>query len=177
MTVKEIDVYENDFRKLIGIYEEAFPEHERISEDNIKELCTRGGRLYGAYFDDILVGIAIIVMNDEIGYVYFLAVDREYRNRGIGGEFLRKLTESFGKRSIVLDFEELIESVPDIELRKRRKAFYLRNGMKETGRYTLLDGGYRFEVVSSTLPFNSEALLDVMKTIHGVVPKYPAAVE
>lgn len=71
-------------------------------------------------------------MNRSCCWDYF-AVDPAARGGGIGGEALGLLRERYAGRRFFLEIEALGEpdTPPEQEtLRARRKAFYLRNGMR-----------------------------------------------
>ena len=83
-----------------------------------------------------VVGFATLVnlASTEVGYLEFLAISTEDRNRGLGGEALRFIAnscpESVSASGIVLEVESDHDtSVHDHGLRRRRIAFYRRNGV------------------------------------------------
>ena len=56
-----------------------------------------------------------------------------YGNSGYGSRCIRLLLERFKDRKYIFEIEKQDEQAENSEDRKRRKAFYLRNGLKETG--------------------------------------------
>lgn len=74
-----------------------------------------------AWDDDALVGLIAAMDDGEMtAYVHYLLVDSFYRNRGIGGELVRRLQEKYINYSmIVLHAEE------------EAKEFYRANGFYE----------------------------------------------
>ena len=53
---------------------------------------------------------------------------------------MREIQSRYPDKKIIISIEPCDERAPDIELRKRRKAFYLRNDYRETGYYMKLNG-------------------------------------
>lgn len=91
---------------------------------------------YGLENESSLVGYAMFVKNDEDYLVDYLAIFDEYRNRGLGGEFLKLLAkEKVNASSILVEVEDPLfaEDSEDKDLRVRRFNFYIRNGLIDTG--------------------------------------------
>jgi len=66
----------------------------------------------------------------------YLAVDKTQRGHGWGSRCLELLPEQLqGIKAVVLEIERLDSAVGEAEaqLRRKRKAFYLHNGVQETG--------------------------------------------
>ncbi len=86
----------------------------------------------------------------------YLAVRKTARGAGIGSRFLRELRPSLaGAEAVVLEIERVDRARDESEraVRERRKRFYLRNGLCETGVFTRADGGIEYELLS--LPLTS----------------------
>lgn len=125
------------------VYENSFPLSERFdfailkqcdSEQNVHLSCIEQ--------DDIPVGMQFTIdMPNDLTYLMYFAIDKEYRNQMIGSKALQNLIVSRDK--IMLCIEN-----PDRELAIRRKAFYLRNGLFETG-IIFEDTGILYEVLIS----------------------------
>lgn len=154
------------------INNEAFPSYERISMEDMFGLTSYTDTdVLGIYDGNVPVGFTLIVKNEACGYVYFLAIDRRFRSHGYGSAAIKKLLNMYSDLQLVLDFEEIDESSENNEQRIRRKAFYLRNGFYETGRYTMIYQD-RFEVVSSCIPLRAEALTELIHLLHTHNPKF-----
>ena len=63
----------------------------------------------------------------------YYAIAPEKRNGGYGSKGLEVLLERFKNYKYIFEIETQNEKAENAEERKRRKAFYLRNGLKETG--------------------------------------------
>lgn len=81
-----------------------------------------------------LVGLAITVLYKDMVLLDYFAVNRRLRGRNYGSRALQMLKERYADRRLILEIE-LPEDpqAPNPQERLRRKHFYLKNGMKETG--------------------------------------------
>ena len=87
----------------------------------------------GFYEGDTLCGFVYLAHNSKIVFVMFLAVDKTLRSKGYGSAILQEIQNKYPNKKIIISIEPCDPKCPDIELRKRRKDFYMRNGYKETG--------------------------------------------
>ena len=62
-----------------------------------------------------------------------LAIVPEKRNYGYGSRGLEALLKKFKNHKYIFEIETQDEKAENAEERKKRKAFYLRNGLQETG--------------------------------------------
>lgn len=157
---KDIEYFEQ-------INEEAFPVSERTSFDEIFALASDTNTdVIGIYDDKKPIGFAVVVKNQECGYIFYLAIDSHARSKGYGSAALQKLREFYSELQLILDFEEIDENAENIAQRIRRKKFYLRNGFHETGNYTKMLPDIRFEVVCTDGELRKEAFVDLIHIIH-----------
>ncbi len=151
---------------------DAFPPYERMEISEMLALSeSPWGELLGIYEEGKPIGLALIAKNSACGYIYYLAVSKEMRNKGYGSLALGKLRQMYSDIQLTLDFEELNENAENYPLRVSRKAFYLRNGFHETGRYTILNNE-RFEVVCTGGVLKEEALKDLIHILHKMRPGF-----
>ena len=73
-------------------------------------------------------------------FIMFLAVDGSLRTKGYGSAILKEIKNRYPDKKIMVSIEPCDDSAPDIEVRKRRKAFYRKNGYGETGYMIKLSG-------------------------------------
>ena len=78
----------------------------------------------------------------------FFAVDESLRSKGYGSAILQEIQKKYPNKQIIISIEPCDETAPDIEIRKKRKAFYLRNRYKETG-YKIKLAGVIQEIIIS----------------------------
>lgn len=158
---------------LDAINQESFPPSEYMPMDKIFDFAQKtNSDVLGIFADKQLVGFIVFLKNDDCGYVFFLAIDKNERSKGYGGTALEMLATTYSKLQIILDFEEIDEKAENIAQRIRRKNFYLSNGFCETGRYTFL-GDDRFEVVCNNAPLRVDSFKELISVIHSHCPNFP----
>ena len=62
------------------------------------------------------------------------------RGQGVGSQILKKMRELYAGKSVFLEIEIVREDAENYEERKRRKQFYLSNGMSEMNVFVELFG-------------------------------------
>ena len=121
-------------KDVIPLFLEAFPEDERPPVFIFKKTVKRkNSELLTFYDKGEFIGFSLLCFYEDVAYMYFLAVVKEKRNQGYGGQILQSLFNLFSGTTIFLLHEEIDDKYRDNEMRKRRKEFYLRNGFKENG--------------------------------------------
>ncbi len=155
------------------INNEAFPISERMSFDEIFDFSLDTNTdVLGIYDDENPVGFAVLLKNEECGYIYFIAIDNCRRGKGYGSTTMQMMMEHYPELQLVLDFEIIDDNAENNKQRVRRKNFYLRNGFHETGNYTMLRDEY-FEVVCSGGELRKAALKDLLCILHKHRPEFP----
>ena len=79
-------------------------------------------------------------VNRKMIFIMFLAVDESLCTKGYGSAILKEIKNRYPDKKIMVSIEPCNDSAPDIEVRKRRKAFYRKNGYSETGYMIKLSG-------------------------------------
>ena len=118
-----------------ALYESAFPEEERIPWDDLLRLVREMPLELAVYREDAgPLGFTIVYPRPRLSWFWYFAVPPELRGRGIGQRILSTLLARYEGRSAVLDMEDPAQpGAPNPEQRRRRAAFYRRNGFRETG--------------------------------------------
>ena len=85
--------------------------------------------------EDEFVGLAINLIDAEQdrALLDYYAIVPEKRNYGYGSRGLEALLKKFKNHKYIFEIETQDEKAENAEERKKRKAFYLRNGLQETG--------------------------------------------
>lgn len=136
-----------------GLIVPAFPENELKPLRRIEAALRRGKYLcYGAMAAGDALGAAFFARtgrgNGTLQLFDYLVVRPELRCRGIGGAFLRALIDGplrdAGAVLLEVDDPDRADHPEERALRRRRLAFYLRNGLYDTGaRATVYDAAFR----------------------------------
>ena len=111
-------------------------------------------------------GFAITAFGQEIVLLDYFAIAEEYRGEGLGSDALLLLRELYRDNQFFLEIEELDSSQPNAMERIRRKNFYLRNGMIETGIHVSLFN-VKLELLASRPGLRYEACEEVYREMLG----------
>lgn len=123
----------NIAKDFAGLCQTAFPWNE---VPPIKALIKRANReelsLLCFYDEEDFVGLAYLVENEKRVYLFLLAVSENKRNQHYGTKILDYLKDKYKGRPIFLSYEEVATYYKNYQQRKKRKAFYDRNGFFQT---------------------------------------------
>ena len=151
MNVKKVKLGHSDVKR---IYFESFPKSERMPFPLMVAMSKLWNTDFlGFYEEDTLCGFIYLAHNRKIVFVMFFAVDAALRSKGFGSAILQEIQKKYPTKKIIMSIEPCDETAPDIEIRKKRKAFYLRNGYKETG-YMIKLAGVVQEIIIANGEFN-----------------------
>ena len=135
MELKDILAEGKAFRQqIVTLYEEAFPEVEKKPWDLMERLAVEGKmELLAVTEEDRFVGLAFNMLDEKLALLDYFAIAPDLRSSGFGGQAIRCLLERFAGKKYIFEIEKQDPQAENAEERKRRKKFYLRNGLKETG--------------------------------------------
>ncbi len=153
---------------------EAFPPEEYLAPDELIQMARQGQADFLALYDDSdFVGFVVVTLYEKLSYLFFLAIEPALRSRGYGGQVLQLLEQRWPDRQQVVDFEMIDPAAPNNAQRITRKAFYLRHGYLETGKY-LSYLGVDYEILCKQQDFDFAAFQRMMATfrIPGFHPVY-----
>lgn len=120
--------------QLYKLYEEAFPEQEKKPLQVMERLVKEDKMEMLAMVDeDEFVGLAVNMISGKRALLDYYAIVSEKRNDGYGSKGLKILLSYFKNYKYIFEIETQDTQADNAEERERRKAFYLRNGLKETG--------------------------------------------
>ena len=142
MTEKRITIATAD-EQIKQLYETAFPEDEQIPWKDLMCLVEEMPLDFTAYYDGKeFVGFTIVYPRKSFNWFWYFAVREELRGKGYGQQILTLLLERYEGQSFVLDMESTTQVCDNLEERRKRQAFYLRNGfrdMRGEGTFTMQD--------------------------------------
>lgn len=167
MELVKIDNNFKDKEKLYAVNDEAFPNEERIPSDRIINFCLNlNCDFWGIYDEKEFAGFIVILPNKElkIAYICFFAIDSKYRSKGFGTKTLQEVSKKYSEFQLVLDLERIDENAKNIEQRKRRLAFYERNGYRRTN-FGMTYFGVDYEILFNGTKFNSDNFRTLMNSI------------
>lgn len=115
---------------LYKLYIEAFPPAERkMFRRILKCYFKRTTDIWCIKQKGRFVGFATTINGDNLVLLDYLATTDKVRNKGIGAVAVRELLNIYKGQGFFVEVESPYEEGEDQEIRQRRKAFYLRNGL------------------------------------------------
>lgn len=155
-----------------GLYISAFPKVERPPVNMFfNEAKKVDNELFGVYVEDKFIGFTNLLFNNNLCYIFFLAVSPTYRNKGYGGHIIQEAFKLYPDKTFILCYEEINEKYLDNDLRIRRSKFYQRNGFKNNNLKTLEYGVYYDTVYHGPNPVSFEDYLSLMVHCYGSLAK------
>ncbi len=133
LVLRRITDAENDeFKRLVDLYREAFPEEERRDIEQLKVLLKEENSMFfnAIEYEGRLAGLLVYWNFGTFYYIEHLAVFAEMRNKKIGQHILDWVRE-YLKEMCILEVEPA-----ETEMAIRRIHYYQRNG------YQILDRQY-----------------------------------
>lgn len=145
--VKKVRLNSTDIKR---IYFEAFPKKERMPFPMMVAMSKLWNTQFFSFYDgDVPCGFIYLASIGKIVFVMFFAVDKALRSKGYGSAILKDIKNKYPEKKIIVSIEPYEKDAPDIELRTRRKDFYMRNGYKETGYMMKLNGVVQEIIISN----------------------------
>lgn len=116
------------------LYETAFPPEEQIPWDDVMVLVERMPLDFTIYYDEEqLQGFTIVYPRKPFNWLWYFAVPEQLRGKGVGQQILSRVNEKYKDCTNILDMESPEQECENQAVRRRRHAFYLRNGFRDTG--------------------------------------------
>ena len=135
------------------LYETAFPVEEQIPYGDLMELMDKMPIDFTAYYEgEEFIGFTIVYQRETFNWFWYFAVREELRGKGYGQKILSMLIERYKNSMNILDMESPDQVCENSEQRKRRYAFYLRNGFRDTR------VGKSFDGIDYTILMNGEGV-------------------
>ena len=123
-------------QKIKQLYETAFPKDEQIPWDDLMRLVGEMSLDFTAYYEgEEFIGFTIVYPRKSFNWFCYFAVREDLRGKGYGQQILTQLIERYKGQPFVLDMESTTQVCDNLAQRKRRQAFYLRNGFRDTHVY------------------------------------------
>ena len=146
--------------KLYRLYQSAFPANEKKPFSMIRAMQKKGKTdVWYCEEDGRFAGLVITINGPDKILLDYLAVAKNRRGQGFGSTILKKMREQYAGKGVFLEIELVTEEAENFEERKRRKQFYLSNGMTEMHTYVKLFG-VDMELLSFDCSLNFEEYHD-----------------
>lgn len=165
-----------DNEELRQLYETAFPAEEQIPYDDLIHLLDAMDIDYTAYCDgEMLVGFTMVLRLPKYNWGWYFAVRDELRGKGYGQEILSAVLEKYrNELPFVIDIESPYQpDAPNPEQRRRRHAFYVRNGLKDTPTSRTWENLTFTIMTNSDEPFTQQDYDDIVAALRAVWENMP----
>jgi len=126
-----------------------------------------------AFYDDVqFVGFVYLFTLNGLTSVMLLAVNSAIQSKGYGRQILEHVKSLYSDNRITINIEDFDERAKNIEQRKRRKAFYIKNGYESAGfNMKLFSNGFEV-LISCGHSISVDEILAMYKTIFGAFVFY-----
>lgn len=150
--------------KIYRLYRSAFPRSERKPFSMIYKMYRKGTTdVWYCTDHGKFVGIAITINGDDAILLDYFAMDKALRGQGYGSAILKAVIRHYAPKTVFGEIETVFEDCEDLDMRIRRKQFYLRNGLKEMNVMVYLFG-VKMELLTSDRSMTFEEYRDFYKT-------------
>lgn len=135
LITKAISRRAKNYKKAKVLYKEAFPKEERMPFLMMWVLSKMPGSELLAFHDgDVFCGLTYVAASDGIAFITYIAVEAHLRAKGYGSCMLKMIEDMYPHHKIILYMDRCdIPASDERAKRLRRRAFYLKNGFRDTG--------------------------------------------
>lgn len=151
------------------IYEDSFPVEEMVPYNKLIEISNDTDHLfYGIYDDDVLVGMNYLIVEKDILYVLYLAIDKGHQSKGYGKAVITEIKSQYSGYRICLNIEEVNPKFINHDQRIKRRRFYQRLGFESQNYLVTNYEGITFETMSINGDVGCEqieAIFDYLKKL------------
>ena len=144
---EKIDENTKNLEDIKQLYMDAFPFEERIPFYIMVSVGNdRGVEFLSIYDDDTWLGFIHTLVGEKLSYIFYFAIDGGLRRSGYGSKIIREYKKIHPKLSLAI--EPIEEDSDNIKQRKKRLAFYEKNGF-ETLDTKVVEMGVEFELMGA----------------------------
>ena len=144
---EKIDENTKNLEDIKQLYMDAFPFEERIPFYIMVLVGNdRGVEFLSIYDDDTWLGFIHTLVGEKLSYIFYFAIDGGLRQSGYGSKIIREYKKIHPKLSLAI--EPIEEDSDNIKQRKKRLAFYEKNGF-ETLDTRVVEMGVEFELMGA----------------------------
>ena len=144
---EKIDENTKNLEDIKQLYMDAFPFEERITFYIMVSVGNdRGVEFLSIYDDDTWLGFIHTLVGEKLSYIFYFAIDGSLRQSGYGSKIIREYKKIHPKLSLAI--EPIEEDSDNIKQRKKRLAFYKKNGF-ETLDTRVVEMGVEFELMGA----------------------------
>ena len=121
-------------KEIEELYEVSFPDDEKAPFEYLMNWAKEDkAMMYSVTLKEELIGLGYVVTYKDLAFLFYLAVKKDYQNKGYGTSILSFIKKKYEDKRIILNIEVLDESSENYEQRLKRKAFYEKNEFFDLG--------------------------------------------
>lgn len=151
-----------DLKNVKRLFISAFPPEERPPFFVLKgKLKNNSSELLIAEDQGIFKGFLYLVTYKDLMYLFFFAVEKNFRGKGVGSKILSLLKEKYKDKRIFLAREQLTPDAPNYEERVNRYNFYVKNGFFNIP-FEITEGPVTFDAMGTDENIFPEEYLSLM---------------
>lgn len=147
ISLRRVNIFSKDLKKIKMLYDSAFPDDERAPFLVLALKSERKGvDFWSVYSDEEWAGLAYAITENDLTYLFYLAVPEEMRGKGLGSKIIRALMKRYSGNRFFLALEQLDETAGNYPERLERRRFYTKNGLQMLGQ-TIKEGNVTYDVM------------------------------
>ena len=125
-----------DFSTIKKLYINSFPTNERAPFYMLKKKAiAHKADMWCIYDKNLFVGMAYVVSNKDLAYLFYFAIDESLRGKHYGTRALKSVFRLYEDKKIFLALEDWKDNAENIDERIKRHNFYLKAGLKDLPYY------------------------------------------
>lgn len=161
--------HDANYSKVFDLYEEAFPEAQRIPSWVLRYKLKKGKAGFNIlYANNTWIGFIYTTEYKDIVFVQFFAISESCRSAGYGSKVMESMKDVHSGKRIVLNIEALDDQAENHHQRIKRKAFYRKNGFSSSG-YIVKEHKERLEMLILGGSISKEEIEAIYKNLLGYI--------
>ena len=145
LIVKNIDT-QQELEKVEYLMTSSFPAYEQTSIDELCQMAkNKSSKFLGYYLNNTFIGFTFTHKLNDMVFLYYLVIDKNYQCQGIGSKILNLLLQN--KVQLFLNIEPVDKNAKN-SIEYKRLKFYEKNGLFLTD-YSLNYENELYNIVST----------------------------
>lgn len=169
--MKLVEAYQKEqLKNIIRLYRKAFPRAEKKPFLLMLKKRKEGSMEIISIEEDNgrFLGLAIMVLYHEMALLDYFAISPECREGGIGSKAFQMLKTRYMDKKFLIEIESTEIETGNADQRKRRKNFYLKNGMTNLP-FTVKLFGIDMEIMGASCTFEFKDYYEIYQKVFGKI--------
>ena len=152
------------YEKVKHLFEHAFPPIERPTFNMM--MSFNNHEMYAVEKNNEFVGLYDLIKHEDKVYIFFLAVKKTYRGKGIGSHILKHISNQYSESRLFLLAENPDIDCDNKEERSKRISFYQKNGFVLSN-ISVIEFGVDYRILYKNIEVTKEDFLSCMEYFLG----------